>query len=696
MVGFIFGGNTGLSYQDLQDRRERADLLAKQIMGQQPKTVAQGIGALLTGAAAGIGRYQANKGLKEGQQQASSQFNDLFSRITGQQPSGSAGNIGMPGAASEMAATSPADVSRNGSTFSPFIDTVKAGGLTNPYGLAAVAATGRAESGFSPENAARSWSDPSQSGQAGTAGGVMSWRADRLRNLQQYAASKGEQGNGSPQTQAEFFMREDPQLVAKLNNAKSTEEAQALMNNAWKFAGYNQAGGEAGRRQSYAAGYLPQFQGQGGPQVASLDPSSGMSGAAAIERQAPGSGYVDPTVSAPNYQPQPQQPQPQQMPQSGAQPFDAARFGGPIPTGMQMAQNGQQQPGGPLPALPRSNVGAAPPAAAMQPQQAAMPQQAPQQTNPFAGIDPQVLSLMNNPFLPPEQRQMLQMVVQQQMQANDPMRQLQMQKLQQDLDAGHYVNAGKGTLFNTKTGEWTNAPANPNAPPSDLGLNPQYGVDQQGNPVILQLGKNGKVVQSQMPAGVQLSKEPIKLDAGTQWVLLDPITRQPVGTVPKDKQGEADQTATGKAHAEARAAFPQVEAAANQMISSIDSLAEDPYLDSMVGSVQGRWLPNVSSDAARVQSKMDQIGGQSFLQAFNSLRGAGQITEQEGSKATAAMGRLNTAQSEADYRAALGELRSVVIGALDRARRTASGGAPSAAAPKAGPVSIGGYTIEAE
>lgn len=105
----------------------------------------------------------------------------------------------------------------------------------------------------------------------------------------------------------------------------------------------------------------------------------------------------------------------------------------------------------------------------------------------------------------------------------------------------------------------------------------------------------------------------------------------------------------------------------------------------MVGPVDSK-LPNFSADAARVQSKMDQIGGQSFLQAYNTLRGGGQITEVEGKKATDAMGRLKTAQSEKDYQQALSELREVVLGGIARARRQAGGGAVAA------PASGGGDT----
>lgn len=223
----------------------------------------------------GINKYKQNKS-----------FNKLADLI-GQQPQGAQqatqpqqGAFMSSVAPQQQAMTAPVGgVERGapqGDVYQPFIETVKTK-ITNPYGLAAVAATGRAESGFSSGNANRTWSDPSQSGQAGTAGGVMSWRGPRLQAMQAYAAQKGERlGAISPQTQAEFFLNEDPQLVQALNNAQSPEEAQNLMNNAWKFAGYDQAGGETARRHALAQNYAAQFRDQ---------PNSA---AAAIEAQAPG------------------------------------------------------------------------------------------------------------------------------------------------------------------------------------------------------------------------------------------------------------------------------------------------------------------------------------------------------------------------------------------------------------------------
>lgn len=171
-----------------------------------------------------------------------------------------------------------------GSTYRPFIDTVRSK-VTNPYGLSAVAATGRAESQWSGENAGRTWSDPSQSGQAGTSGGIMSWRGPRLASLQSYAASKGEQGNGSPATQAEFFLQEDPTLVDRLNQAQSPQGAADLMAGAWKFAGHDQQGGEAARRRALAQNYYATEFGNAG---ASAPQAGGNAALAAIEKQAPG------------------------------------------------------------------------------------------------------------------------------------------------------------------------------------------------------------------------------------------------------------------------------------------------------------------------------------------------------------------------------------------------------------------------
>ena len=93
----------------------------------------------------------------------------------------------------------------------------------------------------------------------------------------------------------------------------------------------------------------------------------------------------------------------------------------------------------------------------------------------------------------------------------------------------------------------------------------------------------------------------------------------------------------------------------------IDALLFDPALGKALGIEGFLRTPfaelGLDTEAARVKARIDQIKGGAFLQAFESLKGGGQITELEGQKAEAAQSRLNTAQSEEDFRDALMEYK---------------------------------------
>lgn len=101
------------------------------------------------------------------------------------------------------------------------------------------------------------------------------------------------------------------------------------------------------------------------------------------------------------------------------------------------------------------------------------------------------------------------------------------------------------------------------------------------------------------------------------------------------------------------------------MIASIDGILNDPALDGATGVYS--FLQNIpGTEARRIGAKTAQLEGQAFLQAFESLKGAGQITEIEGQKATQAIGRLDSSQKPADYREALQDLRENLIPAMSR------------------------------
>lgn len=208
-----------------------------------------------------------------------------------------------------------------------------------------------------------------------------------------------------------------------------------------------------------------------------------------------------------------------------------------------------------------------------------------------------------------------------------------------------------------------------------FGLNPIYGVDKDGNPVIMQLSEGGGINPVQLPEGVVPSKNPIKMDAGTHFILLDPVTRQQIGTIPKDLAGAEAAKTEGEAQGKAKVNLPLVELNADKLTKNIDAVLEDPYLPQMTGPVSGM-LPNVSERATNFQARLDQIQGQTFLQAFNDLRGGGAITEAEGQKATNAYNRLSSLRvGTPEYINALREFKAEVADLLEVARRKA--GQPS-------------------
>lgn len=215
---------------------------------------------------------------------------------------------------------------------------------------------------------------------------------------------------------------------------------------------------------------------------------------------------------------------------------------------------------------------------------------------------------------------------------------------------------------------------------------PVYGTDANGNPVILQLGETGETKQATLPPGVTLSKDPIKIDAGTETILIDPVTRQPVGRIPKNVAETASQGAQGKEQGAAIAGAPSALASAEQTVKLIDNIKAHPGRE--WGTGMSSFLPSVpGTDMKDFRVKLDQLKGRTFLEAFSQLKGGGAISEVEGKKAEAAIAALDAAQSEKQFMESLDELRGIVESGMERLRQKTRGGsaAPSASAPSAAP-----------
>jgi hypothetical protein len=293
----------------------------------------------------------------------------------------------------------------------------------------------------------------------------------------------------------------------------------------------------------------------------------------------------------------------------------------------------------------------------------AQPAQAPQ-------MDLGTLSeLAANPMASPGQKAVLEALIGQQMQASDPMRQIELQRAQlelaqmqepqtvKSLEERKALAAEAGLQPGTPAYQAYIATGNLPTPNggSEFGLNPIMGRDAEGNAIVMQLGKDGTAVVTRLPEGVTP-------DMGLKAY--------------ETAQGTALGKGAGEAQIEAQTALPGAAGLAEQVSGQVDALKNDPYLENMLGPID-RLLPNTSEDAARVQGMIDQLQGGAFLQARQLLKGGGAITDFEGQKAEAAFVRMNAAQSPEDFKAALDEFNYFVQQGVAKLEAQARGQAPT-------------------
>ena len=227
----------------------------------------------------------------------------------------------------------------------------------------------------------------------------------------------------------------------------------------------------------------------------------------------------------------------------------------------------------------------------------------------------------------------------------------------------------------------------------NYGLNPIYGTDASGKTVLGQIGSDGSFVQTQMPEGFQVSSGIEKIDGGTKWLLYDKRSGQLVGEQPKDIAGAAQAEVIGKAQGEKIAGAEQAAQQARLVLNNIKAVRDHPGREWATGAWSMNPLRAVpGTDEYNFGVRLAQLQGQTFLEAFERLKGGGAITQVEGEKGTQAVARLNAAQSQEEFLAALKDFEDVVQAGLDRAEGRIPASQQSAP-PAPSMSSSGGYRI---
>lgn len=193
------------------------------------------------------------------------------------------------------------------------------------------------------------------------------------------------------------------------------------------------------------------------------------------------------------------------------------------------------------------------------------------------------------------------------------------------------------------------------------GMAPVWGQDKDGNPVLLQLGANGTVIQPTMPQGVTATPGVSFQNTGTSIVPTSNKTGLPAApAIAIDNTGKAAATALGSAQGQAQFSLPTSMSNADQTLALINDLKTDPAIGEATG-MTGMLMNKIPTTKAYAYTqKVNELKGRAFLQAYTSLKGAGAISEGEGAKAESALSRLNTAQSTDDFKKALDDFSEVV------------------------------------
>jgi GH24 family phage-related lysozyme (muramidase) len=204
--------------------------------------------------------------------------------------------------------------------------------------------------------------------------------------------------------------------------------------------------------------------------------------------------------------------------------------------------------------------------------------------------------------------------------------------------------------------------------------------DGKGNFYSVQFGQGGtkRIEKLQIGQdGLAPSRGTGEVDTGTGTQIIDRATGMPVRNVAKDLAGAEIQKQVGEATGKKIAAAPGDIAAADDALSILDSIENDPYLDVGTGASS---VGNViwGTGGHDFQTKVSQASSGAFLSAIQQMRGMGALSNAEGETATKAVARMKTSQSREGFLSALSDYRKVIRRGKSNAERMLKQGGQSA------------------
>jgi len=200
--------------------------------------------------------------------------------------------------------------------------------------------------------------------------------------------------------------------------------------------------------------------------------------------------------------------------------------------------------------------------------------------------------------------------------------------------------------------------------------NPFTGEAQKSLAVGMAPGESARLAQSDRQFGAShgLAQQNSAINQYKTMMEMNPeFLAQKAGMIEGAKFGAKNQ-------AQAQIDLPQVVQQGEQTIKLVDDMLNHPGFNISVGAKSpvgkvASFIPG--TDAASFDIAQKQMVGKQFLEAFETLKGGGQITQIEGEKATQAMSRMNTSNSQEEYIKAAREFQNIIRSGINRAKQKA-------------------------
>jgi hypothetical protein len=143
-------------------------------------------------------------------------------------------------------------------------------------------------------------------------------------------------------------------------------------------------------------------------------------------------------------------------------------------------------------------------------------------------------------------------------------------------------------------------------------------------------------------------------------------------------QTKTEATSLAKATATAKAGLQRFVDTAQTNIDNLEAIRTHPGRQYVAGNYWKANMPDAvaamrSPDAIDFRQRMSQASRQAFLTAYETMRGAGQISNVEGEEGKGAINRMSAAQSPNEFDAALDDAEKIYRLGMRRARNAASG-----------------------